>query len=790
VLVGRDAEVAALTDALSGPGLVVVAGPAGIGKTALARATGLPLLATGALATLRHLPGLPLTRALRAPVPPQDVPLAAEAVRARLRDRVLLVDDVQWADAYTLAVLAAVAPVVRVVVTLRMPAPAADRLRALATCWLDVPPLPAEAAAQPCPDPAVLARSGGNPLALTLLAATPDLAGSDSPLAYAAATLVADLPVDARTALAALGLLGRPAAAGLLGPGVAALLAGGLATEGPEGVAVREPYVAEVAAGVLAPAERTAMHARLGAVLPDGVEAARHLIAAGRRGAAADRARAAAERATTAGERATALLVAESADPSLALPAAMACAAAGMSAEVLRLLSGFPGGATAARAATASLRAGALIDLGRSREAETELRSVEGQLAAMPPAMVAAHAVASVRAAVDSDPEVACALADFALAAAGPQPPPALLAAHAAALRAAGRESWDAAARAAMEAAAAAGDPVAERLAGAALIAGLRDLMRVAEAGDVASELAASAAADGAYSAELLFRAEMLWATLHADGALDEVVRSAAALVERTAPAAARALLVATLALAHADAGGLPAARALLGRAGPARGDRLVRWVSAETAWLDGNPAGARDAADALPGRDLPARLALLTGRWARRDTEADPDEPMPRAGALGRVGVGPVAVTVAAWDTGGNALVDAAAVWQGVMLREQVRCLLGAGLGGSVEPLLAAERLAEEAGLAVLLGRVRRELRAHGVTRRPTVRAGELSPREREVLALVGEGLSTRRIAGRLGVTRHTAETYVQSGMAKLGARTRTEAAVRAGAGSDPVRA
>ncbi|HEY6745695.1 MAG TPA: LuxR C-terminal-related transcriptional regulator [Mycobacteriales bacterium] len=788
MLIGRDEQLAELRAALGDPGLVVVAGPAGIGKTALAHATGLPLLATGALATLRHRPGLPLTRALRAPVPVDDVPLAAEAVRARLRDRVLLVDDVQWADPYTLAVLAAVAPVARVVVTLRMPAPVAERLRAAAAHWLDLPPLAPEAAAQLCADPAVLARAGGNPLALTVLPAAPDLAAAGSPLTYAAATLVAELPVPARTALAALGLLGRPVPAGLLGPGVADLVAGGLAAEGPDGIAVREPYVAEVAAGVLPAAERAAMHARLGAVLPDGIEAARHLIAAGSRKAAAARATLAAEAATTAGERATALLVAESADPALALPAAVACAAAGMPAEVLRLLTGLGGDGPAGRVSVATLRAGALVDLGRAAEADAELRAVSVDVTAVPAEVAAAHAVASVRAALGTDPEVACALAEFALADLGVGAPPALLAAHATALRAAGRDGWDAAARTAMEAAAAAGDRVAERLAGAALIAGLRNTLRVAEAGDLASELAAAAAADGAYSAELQFRAEALWAALHADGALDEVLRSAGALLDRTAPPDARALLLATLALAHADAGGLPTARALLGRAGPAARDRTVRWVWAEAAWLDGHAVAARDAADALPGRDLAAGLALLTGRWARQDTPADADEPPPRSGALGRIGVGPIALTVAAWDAGGAGLVDAAAVWDGKMVRERVRCLLGAGLAGSVESLLAAEQLAAEAGLAALLGRVRRALRAHGVSRRPTERAGGLSPREREVLALVGEGLSTRRIAELLGVTRHAAETYVKSAMATLGARTRTEAAVRAAALSTPV--
>lgn len=76
----------------------------------------------------------------------------------------------------------------------------------------------------------------------------------------------------------------------------------------------------------------------LAAVLPDGVEAARHLIAAGSWREAAARAVRAAEGATTAGERATALLLAESVDPALALPAAVACAAAGLSAEVLQLV--------------------------------------------------------------------------------------------------------------------------------------------------------------------------------------------------------------------------------------------------------------------------------------------------------------------------------------------------------------------------------------------------------------------------------------------------------------------
>jgi DNA-binding CsgD family transcriptional regulator len=771
MLTGRGAETSALTAALAAPGLVVVAGPTGIGKTTLVRAAGLDLVATSAPATLRHRPGLPLSRAIRAPVPADDVALAAEAVRIRLRDRVLLLDDVQWADPYTLAVLAAVAPVARVVVTLRTPSIVADRLMSLARVWIELPPL----------DPAGSARvaaAGGNPLALQLLTRLEST--EPAPLPVLAARVVARLPVADRTALAALGLLGRPAPAGLLGPGAAGLLAAGLVEPGPDGLAAHPPYLAEVAAAVLPAAERTALHTRLGAALPDGVEAARHLLAAGSARAAA--ARAAAADVGTAAERAAALLVAARADPTQAMPAAAACASAGLSAEVLRLLCRTPDDGPGTRVGAAALRAGALVDLGWAADAERDLRAVERDLPAVPPGLAAMHAVASIRAAVVLDPQVACALADFALAAAGTPAPPALLAAQSAALRSAGRTGWVIAARAAMTGAAAAGDRLAELLAGVALVAGLRDSMRVADAGRLATELTGVAAELGTYSAEMQLRAEALWARLHTGDDLDEVLRAGTELADRTVPAAARAVLVATLALAHADAGASATAHALLDTAGPAAIDRLVRWVDAESAWLDGNAAAARDAADALPGRDIAAGLALLTARWARNDTADDFDEPPPRAGALGRTGVGPVALTIAAWDAGGStSLVDAAEAWSGVMVREQVRCLLGAGLTGAAEPLLAAEQLARQVGLAALQTRIRRTLAEHGIARPPRPATAELTAAEREALAVVAAGRSARTIAERLALSRADAEATVRSATAKLGARSRAEAAALA---------
>jgi two-component system, NarL family, nitrate/nitrite response regulator NarL len=55
------------------------------------------------------------------------------------------------------------------------------------------------------------------------------------------------------------------------------------------------------------------------------------------------------------------------------------------------------------------------------------------------------------------------------------------------------------------------------------------------------------------------------------------------------------------------------------------------------------------------------------------------------------------------------------------------------------------------------------------------------LTPREREVLALLAEGLSNKAIADRLEISEHTAKFHVNAVLAKLGVQRRTEAVVRA---------
>ena len=74
------------------------------------------------------------------------------------------------------------------------------------------------------------------------------------------------------------------------------------------------------------------------------------------------------------------------------------------------------------------------------------------------------------------------------------------------------------------------------------------------------------------------------------------------------------------------------------------------------------------------------------------------------------------------------------------------------------------------------LVKAVRNRLRS-GPTSDP--RLESLNPREREVLALIADGLTNRQIGNRLSLTEKTVKNYVSSLLSKLNLQSRTQAAV-----------
>jgi DNA-binding NarL/FixJ family response regulator len=96
---------------------------------------------------------------------------------------------------------------------------------------------------------------------------------------------------------------------------------------------------------------------------------------------------------------------------------------------------------------------------------------------------------------------------------------------------------------------------------------------------------------------------------------------------------------------------------------------------------------------------------------------------------------------------------------------------------------LLRAIRLVAD-GEALLSPSVTRKLISTFAARparavRPHPRLGTLTEREREILGLVGEGLSNDEIAERLFISPATARTHVGRAMTKLGARDRAQLVV-----------
>jgi DNA-binding NarL/FixJ family response regulator len=123
--------------------------------------------------------------------------------------------------------------------------------------------------------------------------------------------------------------------------------------------------------------------------------------------------------------------------------------------------------------------------------------------------------------------------------------------------------------------------------------------------------------------------------------------------------------------------------------------------------------------------------------------------------------------------------------------LDEHVYDALNAGASGFLLKDITAERLFDAvrvvaAGEALLAPTVTRRLIGEFARLQPRPTSdpaplGSLTPREKEVLGLIAEGLSNPEIAERLVVGEETVKTHVSRVLAKLGLRDRTQAVVTA---------
>jgi two-component system, NarL family, nitrate/nitrite response regulator NarL len=182
---------------------------------------------------------------------------------------------------------------------------------------------------------------------------------------------------------------------------------------------------------------------------------------------------------------------------------------------------------------------------------------------------------------------------------------------------------------------------------------------------------------------------------------------------------------------------------------------------------------------------DDPLARAGLTALLAGRDdvavvADVSPDDAAAASAgaavALWDLGLGGAAEPVAQGASGLPVVAlapgDAAAA-EALRAGAQAVVLRGAPADALGAALVAAAR-----GLAVLDAAL-----ARAWLRTPdTAPAAEgLTAREREVLALLAEGLANKAIAARLGISEHTAKFHVNAILGKLGVESRAEAIVRA---------
>jgi DNA-binding CsgD family transcriptional regulator/tetratricopeptide (TPR) repeat protein len=834
VLLGRDAELALLAERAESGLPVALLGEAGVGKTTLARAAAGQSRGTvfegGGLSTLSWVPYLALSRAVGVDFPAGDDLYIAKEVEARVASGVLIVDDLQWVDTATWRVLPLLAGTIALVTAVRRGDPRTEEALAVAHAAgcevVEIEPLNDQAALgfvkQLRPDIAdtaaarLVRRTGGNPLLIEEMAKTGEPSES---LRFAIAARLRALPEDGKHAMAMLALAGHPLRSSAIGGAAGSLVRSGIAeVRKGDAIALRHSLLGEVYIDTLNPAERRTVHSDLALALDDLGESARHHAEAGENEIAYAKAIEAAERATWPAERAAHLGVA-------------AACSSGSDADHFRL-----------RAATALLEVGeygavlGLLALVAPTNAETKARicrdrgaalaatnDIDGALAAFTEGLALVEGSDTeleidlrlflIRTRLDVDGEFT-ATAEAArrcfddAVALGAHQRPEMLRMLGAAQAMTDVEGWEemfirASAEARTQGLFRAEIDVMITLGSTYFVKG-----RIADARTAAESIVSRSRELRLSGQEQGARATLLM-VYAAAGEYSKLIEEAGALLDEPLVATTLSDVERELTDALVMIGDFETARRTIDRNLPAA---APTW-NAKGAWLEalahcefwsGRPESAiRSIDEALGIVPLEAAIALrLCRAWSSVDLGRDPGPSIAKENipsfmlifatasieteALGHLADGAdLPLAVALFDEGVSG-------WEGVHFESEMRCRWGAAeslrrygdRSASLTRFEALEATATEHAMKPLLARIHRSMRLAGVYRsaeRSSGVKGSLTPREREVLGLVAQGLTNLDIARRLGVGRPTVARTISTASAKLGATTRGQAAALA---------
>lgn len=765
---------------------------------------------------------LPLERALGRSLGDGDATVVAASVERDVGSGVLVVDDLQWCDAASLEVIIRLAGRIGLLVGVRRGDPAAqtvlDRLLGAGFAPVTLVPLAADDAdavvrslRPDLPDSAVrrvVDRTGGNPLLLHELTASGEPTAS---LRLAIAARLRRLDAVGRDTFAMLALAGRPmAAAELDEAGVKSLLEADLVVPVPSGIAVRHALLAEVIVDLLEPDELAELHRTLAGIVSDDGEAARHLQLGGDRDRAYAAAMRAAERTDRAGERAAHLGVAAacvsgSDADALRLRAAHALELAHDWTGMLAVLDLIDPANPAARAEACLLRARGAWTAGDTaglrRWLDEGLELVDGTGSAVEVQLRIERSRVPIFLEADLHEGLRASAAALELAVRTGVDVPRAQYLRGTALTVADRPEGAALLQTAMAAARAAGDVSTEFLAANNLISHHESMGDPAAGRAVCADVLARARALGLGEWELSFATVLTTLEFHA-GEYDRVLSVANDLLERVRERRGHDVVLETLCVTLIDVGQIDSAR----RLGAAdaftddyKGRTAAAWIEAEAALWGGRPARAVEISDQLLAHtenDPNLEFFRIARAWALCDLGTDPGPPAPLHSYRMLQAVRPETEGVrrlVCGDDARDSFRQARELWAPYHRRGELRCAWALGEAtrragdrdAAVALLEDTERRATPLGMLPLLGRVHRSLRAAGVRRSaPRTREPDdlLTGRQRQLLELVGAGLTNAEIAQRLGISRHTVVSQLASAVTKLGATGRTHAAALIG--------